>query len=235
MATRPASHARVSVPQLSSARFAPDPPSPLARVDYVCIDVYRGRIRGDNWGFVATKVLRVSAQNFSENPEHLKDAARELHTWSKCRHRNVLRLRGLANFRGRIGMVSPWMNKGPLPGYLKNYPAAENPQANRIDICRQICEGLSYLHNTEIIHGDLKGANVLVSEDGTPVLADFGNSTLKDRGLKFTQATDSDKLTARWSAPKRVISKPSIPPTKALDVYSLGMVRNSVLVMLDHA
>ncbi|KAH7322153.1 kinase-like domain-containing protein [Rhizoctonia solani] len=179
-------------------------------------DVYFGQMQGDG-EHVAAKVLRVSAQNFSEKPDHLKDAARELHTWSKCNHPNVLPLRGLANFRGRIGMISPRMEKGPLPEYLKNYPEEKYPNVNRIKICSQICKGLWYIHEKGI------GANILVSEDGSPVLVDFGNSTLKDRSLKFTQASDSSGLTARWSAPERVVTKPTPPVSKASDIYSLGM------------
>ncbi|KAH7322154.1 hypothetical protein B0J17DRAFT_582816, partial [Rhizoctonia solani] len=57
---------------------------------------------------------------------------RELHTWSKCQHPNVVRLLGLALFRDRIGMVSPWMGQGNLPHYLKRTPGA-----NRLSLVRQ--------------------------------------------------------------------------------------------------
>jgi hypothetical protein len=48
--------------------------------------------------------------------------AYELHTWSKCQHRNVGRLLGLAEFHGQIAMLSPWMENGDLPAYVKKYP-----------------------------------------------------------------------------------------------------------------
>ncbi|KAH7322168.1 kinase-like domain-containing protein, partial [Rhizoctonia solani] len=156
---------------------------------------------------------------------------RELYTWSNCKHPNVLQLFGLAMFRGRIGMVSPWMNHGTLPQYLDSHP-----EVDRYSLCVQICDGLAYLHDVGIVsdpvlsftfielekvHGDLKGANVLTLADGTPVLTDFGNSTFAGRGLLFTETTRDSGLTDRWAAPE-LLEGPG-KPSKAADVYALGM------------
>ncbi|KDN34284.1 hypothetical protein RSAG8_12624, partial [Rhizoctonia solani AG-8 WAC10335] len=70
-------------------------------------DVYRGYLSDGARLEVAVKALRISS--LDPDPEHLKHAARELHTWSKCRHPNIVPLLGLAVFRGWIGMVSPWL------------------------------------------------------------------------------------------------------------------------------
>lgn len=185
-------------------------------------DIYRGCLT--NRKPVAVKALRIAMQHsIGESPKHLRRAARELHTWSKCKHPNVLPLYGLVTFRDRIGMVSPWMSKGTLPQYL-----VANPDANRRDLCIQICEGLSHMHATGIIHGDLKGENVLVDDGNNAVLADFGSSTLKDQSLKFTQAASGKALTVRWSAPELVISN-ECQHTKASDVFALGMTIYEVL------
>ncbi|EUC60940.1 tyrosine kinase catalytic domain protein [Rhizoctonia solani AG-3 Rhs1AP] len=186
-------------------------------------DVYRGQLTSG--AEVAVKVLRISVQRFSETSENIQDAAREIHTWSKCKHPNVLPLYGLVTFRSRIGMVSPWMSGGTMPRYLK-----ANPEADRQTLCIQMCEGLTYLHEYGIIHGDLKGANVLIAEDGTPVLTDFGNSSLKDRTLKFTQAPGDDALTVRWSAPEFIRDSGISLRTKASDVYALGMTIYEAIV-----
>ncbi|EUC60960.1 tyrosine kinase family catalytic domain protein [Rhizoctonia solani AG-3 Rhs1AP] len=177
-------------------------------------DIYRG-LRLDG-GQVAVKVLRVSADSISQGSKHLKHAARELHTWSRCSHPNIMPLLGLAVFRDRIGMVAYWMKHGNLPEYLKMMPGV-----NRYSMCLQICDGLSYLHKIRIVHCDLKGANVLVSDEGTPLLTDFGTSLVSDRTLRFTATTGGLSCTLRWSAAE--ILQQTNPHTEASDVYALGM------------
>ncbi|KAG9076409.1 hypothetical protein FS749_011816 [Ceratobasidium sp. UAMH 11750] len=177
-------------------------------------DVYMVKLR--NGTRVAVKTMRVQVDSTNEGAKHLKHAARELHTWAKCDHPNVLKLLGLAKFRDQIGMVSMWMEHGSLPGYL-----SREPTADRCQISTQICEGLTYLHRSDIIHGDLKGLNVLVSDDGTPMLADFGNAILRDRTLLFTVTTMKASLSPRWAAPE-ILEGSSLCSMEA-DVYALGM------------
>ncbi|CAE6456069.1 unnamed protein product [Rhizoctonia solani] len=196
-------------------------------------DVYRGYLKDRTQ--VAIKALRVSASSLSQDPKHLKRVARELHTWSKCKHPNVLPLLGLSIFRDRIGMVSPWMKKGCLPRYLEQVPDIDlyslvwsffNPFAEFTKLfcsyqCMQICDGLSYMHKIGIIHGDLKGTNILISDEGVPLLTDFGNALLAQYTLKFTQTTSTNTLTMRWAAPELI--EESSEHNKATDVYALGM------------
>ncbi|KAF8755442.1 GAT domain [Rhizoctonia solani] len=175
-------------------------------------DIYHGRLLDSTR--VAVKALRVSVDSITKEPKHFKHAARELYAWSQCNHPNVIPLLGLAIFRNRIGMLSPWMGQGNLPRYLQTVP-----DADRLHMCIQICEALSYLHQIRIIHCDLKGANVLVSEEGTPFLTDFGTSLLVDRTLGFTQTTSGPAFP--YDGPE--ILDETSPHTEMSDVYALGM------------
>ncbi|KAG8795456.1 hypothetical protein FRC12_014273 [Ceratobasidium sp. 428] len=49
-----------------------------------------------------------------------KYAARELHTWSRCQHPNVVKLLGLAEFHDQIAMVSPWMERGSVDHIIRS-------------------------------------------------------------------------------------------------------------------
>ncbi|KAG9127738.1 hypothetical protein FRC07_010190 [Ceratobasidium sp. 392] len=139
-------------------------------------DIFRGKLK-DNIE-VAIKTVRLFADPSEQNQKHLKYASRELYTWSKCQHPNVQSLLGLAIFRNQIGMIAEWESNGSMPQYLE-------------------------LHDE--VHGDLKGvrirdkANVLISKDGVPRLADFGNATLQEYTLQFTKSSTAEVLSARWA------------------------------------
>ncbi|QRV84418.1 Serine/threonine-protein kinase [Ceratobasidium sp. AG-Ba] len=157
---------------------------------------------------------------FSEDSKKsLKNAARELYIWSKCEHSNVLPLLGLAVFRNHLGMVSGWMENGNLISYIKR-----NPNSNRWEMSTQICDGVAYLHHEDvgIVHGDLKGANIVISAEGIPMLTDFGNAVLQDYTLRFTHTTHKNGLSVRWAAPE-LIDEGDTTHSIAADVYALGM------------
>ncbi|KAG8768166.1 GTP-binding protein Rho1 [Ceratobasidium sp. 428] len=140
--------------------------------------------------------------------------AREIHAWSKCHHDNVLELIGLTQHRGKLAVVAPWIENGNLRQYL-----GKNPDVDRLDLCLQITRGLAYLHSHDMVHGDLKGANVLISDAGVPKLADFGNTKLKEQTLQLTTQTTTP-FSLRWAAPEILNNSPC---SVAADVYALGM------------
>ncbi|KAF8602353.1 kinase-like protein [Ceratobasidium sp. AG-I] len=152
----------------------------------------------------------------TEGQKHLKYTAREIHTWAKCEHRHVLKLLGLVQFRGQIGMVSPWITHGSLSHYV-----AQNPEVNRPQLCVQTADGLAYLHRSGVVHGDLKGANVLVSENGDALLTDFGNAVLQERTLQFSYTTAKGHLSPRWTAPEMIRGEGTF--SFQADVFALGM------------
>ncbi|KAG8774317.1 hypothetical protein FRC12_002054, partial [Ceratobasidium sp. 428] len=175
-------------------------------------DIYQGRLKVDGTR-VAIKCARHRVEVAADYREMVL-VARETHAWAKCNHENVLSLIGLAEYRGRLSTVSPWMENGTLPEYV-----AKNPSADRLELCRQVASGLAYLHECEMIHGDLKGANVLVSRTGVAKLADFGNMKAKEQSLRFTTRT-SAVYSLRWAAPEILSQSPVSPKA---DVYALGM------------
>ncbi|KAF8690173.1 protein kinase, partial [Rhizoctonia solani] len=179
-------------------------------------DVYSGNLFGGLR--VAIKTPQISLNILEENPDYAKDVAREIHTWSKCDHANVLHFLGLVEFRGRIGMVSPWMENGRLPHYTRNVMSVD-----LCKLCAQISEGVAYLHNVGIVHGDLKGDNILVSGSGEPVVCDFGGSLLKNRSLKVIPSEKGLCFTSRWAAPELLDSEDEGCNTKESDIYALGM------------
>ncbi|KAF8603656.1 kinase-like protein [Ceratobasidium sp. AG-I] len=177
-------------------------------------DVYQGRMLDGT--LVAVKCLRSLVTSDTRPDKLLKHTARELYTWSVSSHPNVLELLGLAVFRDRLAMVSPWMSCGSLLSYIR-----EHPTADRCNLCVQIAEGLAYMHQKGIAHGDVKGDNVVVSDTGIAKLTDFGCATIKREFPVHFTMTESLNYSVRWAAPELFMEEGS--SSFETDVYALGM------------
>ncbi|KAG8712194.1 hypothetical protein FRC09_020133, partial [Ceratobasidium sp. 395] len=113
-------------------------------------DIYRCRLKDGT--HVAVKTIRLYGDSSEQDRKILKHAAHEVYAWSKCKHPNVQPLLGLAMFRGLIGMIAQWESNGSMPQYLERHA-----EADRCIMSTQVAEGLSYLHASGVVHGDLKG------------------------------------------------------------------------------
>ncbi|QRV95997.1 WD repeat and SOCS box-containing protein 1 [Ceratobasidium sp. AG-Ba] len=185
-------------------------------------DVYRCKL--ETGAEVAVKASRITSGPNEQNRELFQHMAREMRMWSTFRHDNVQVLLGLADLRGQMGLVTTWEPNGSLPGYLERHP-----EADRYKMSSQIADGLVYLHESNVpdlpinrflrqIHGDLKGANVLVSSDGVARISGFG-SALHEYMLQCSDVL-KDMLSTRWAAPELFKENQC---TKQSDVYALGM------------
>ncbi|CAE6534653.1 unnamed protein product [Rhizoctonia solani] len=97
----------------------------------------------------------------------------------------------------------------------------KHPDVDRPELCTQIACGLAYLHSMGTIHGDIKGENVLVAQNGVAMLTDFGSTILKNYSIKFS-GDQVNGLSIRWAAPEHLMGVRGLG-SKPADVYSLGM------------
>ncbi|QRV89080.1 kinase domain protein [Ceratobasidium sp. AG-Ba] len=188
-------------------------------------DVYKGELKEGQP--VAIKCARIYIQEDDMSGHKiLKHAARELYTWSRLKHKNIVELLGLAEFRNHIAMVSPWMENGTLLQYIKRCP-----NADRYQLCVDIIGGVTYLHENGTVHGDIKSSNVVVCREGVAKLTDFGCTELKRTSLDFTTTSGEAKFSVRWALGRLKFSSSKSPeilsgsglPTRESDVYALGM------------
>ncbi|GAB1522091.1 hypothetical protein RhiTH_005200 [Rhizoctonia solani] len=93
---------------------------------------------------------------------------------------------------------------------------------DRLNLCAQVTEGLSYMHSVGIIHGDIKGGKILISDEGIPRICGFGQATIinPDSELQFEYVPS--EYTSRWAAPE-LFTDEEVSKKPASDVYSLGM------------
>lgn len=166
---------------------------------------------------VAVKFLRgaqtVSGQNRGERSFH-----RELIAWRHLKHPNILPFLGVVCVDNKyLGMVSPYMPNGSAPKYI-----AKNPDANVLQILYDVAIGLGHLsaHHPPIAHGDLKGANVLIDQDGRARICDFGLSKFMKDFLSIDTRCGG---TTRWMAPEQLLS-PTMMVSLSADIFSWGML-----------
>ncbi|KAF9446320.1 kinase-like protein [Macrolepiota fuliginosa MF-IS2] len=178
-------------------------------------DIIIGRLKNaDNTTTkVAIKILRVN--NDPELIEKITERLRrETVVWVGLDHPNILKFLGLAFDYDRFGcpaLISPYCDEGTIDDHLKKTPININ---TRLSIMKGVANGLQYLHKREIVHGDLKPANILMYK-GRPLLCDFGRSKiLTQRGF-----TTKPVGTVRYQAPEIFDGKPE-DMQKPIDVYA---------------
>ncbi|KAL5514076.1 hypothetical protein ACEPAG_2837 [Sanghuangporus baumii] len=148
---------------------------------------------------------------------------REIGVWASLRHDNVLKLHGILyrNNNPLPSLVSDFMEKGTAVQYLDSCT-----DADLIELIRDAAKGLSYLHERDIAHGDIKGDNILVGGDGRARIADFGLSRmLGTNGLPVEVTTTDANRSSRWHAVEYfdfTTAARTTGPTKSADVWSFG-------------
>ncbi|KAI6011822.1 kinase-like domain-containing protein [Pisolithus marmoratus] len=178
--------------------------------------VYRGTLRPEGT-CVAVKTFRFGHRS---SPTVLKTMLREVHVWSKLMHPNVLPLLGIATkFDDTISIISRWITKGNAHDYVQDLRVDPRP------VLLGIARGLDYLHNrtpNPVYHGDLKGSNILISDEGHALLTDFGLSYLVNSSFSMT-VHDRCGGTLNWMAPELLDVEGNVVKTSAGDVWSFGM------------
>ncbi|KAF7976172.1 hypothetical protein HWV62_7324 [Athelia sp. TMB] len=181
---------------------------------------------------VAVKVLQSHIYDAELESKIEKRIRREISIWQRLQHENVLPLLGTVQHFGRyISLVSPWMENGSLVQYLKEC-GDDMGILRRLQLAGEVASGLLYLHSSGVIHGDLSGMNVLITNEGKACLCDFGLSSLMLEFHDPTFCTSTIGANARWAAPEiyRISGEEAVPTaTMASDVYSFGCILLEIL------
>ncbi|KAJ0785323.1 putative protein kinase RLK-Pelle-LRR-XII-1 family [Helianthus annuus] len=136
--------------------------------------VYKGMLKTGTE--IAVKVLQLQTGNST------KSFNRECQVLKRIRHRNLIRIITACSLPDFKAIVLPFMANGSLESCL--YPDSPDVVLNleqRVNICSDIAEGMAYLHHhspVKVIHCDLKPSNVLLNDEMTALVSDFGIAKL---------------------------------------------------------
>ncbi|KAJ0960289.1 hypothetical protein J5N97_001860 [Dioscorea zingiberensis] len=172
-------------------------------------DSYRGTYYSQD---VAIKVLKPERLN--EDMQH--EFAQEVYIMRKVRHRNVVQFIGACTRPPSLCIVTEFMSGGSIYDFLhKQKGVFKLPALLRVAI--DVSKGMNYLHQNNIIHRDLKAANLLMDENEVVKVADFGVARVKAQSGVMTAETG----TYRWMAPEVIEHKPY---DHKADVFSFAIV-----------
>ncbi|ESK96330.1 hypothetical protein Moror_7116 [Moniliophthora roreri MCA 2997] len=161
-------------------------------------DIWKGSLRERS---VCLKVLRIHVESERRREKVVKAFCKEALVWTHLDHPNVLPLLGVntKEFYPAFCLISPWMTHGDIVSYLEKYP-----EHDRLKSAYEIASGLAYLHSLRpmVIHGDIKGVNVLVDDDRSCRLADFGLAAVAETQRLDSTTSGSIKGTVAWMAPE---------------------------------
>jgi len=172
-------------------------------------------------------VIAVKATVAIEGTLHLKalkTLANELRLLRRLRHPGIVLFYGacISPQTGELWLALEYVRGRALDDVVRLDPPAGLAYDDRFLLTRDVCHALMYLHAQEpcIVHGDIKGNNVLVESTGfvhRAKLADFGLSHIKSRFVEPMGGTQG------WMAPEVLLQR-DLDPAPSADVFSLGLL-----------
>ncbi|KAF8145106.1 kinase-like domain-containing protein [Mycena galopus ATCC 62051] len=181
-------------------------------------DIWKGLVQRQS---VCVKVMRLFRD--TDIQSLLKEFGREALIWRQLCHPNLLPFLGIYYLDSRLCLVSPWMENGNVMEFLRN-----QANINRLSLILDVALGLEYLSHRNVVHGDLKAINILVTPSRRACIADFGLAHIANTmTLRFTHSTgNAPGGTGRYLAPELFTGSPS---HLGSDVYAFASTCYEIL------
>ncbi|KAL7208823.1 hypothetical protein ACSBR1_030534 [Camellia fascicularis] len=173
----------------------------------------------DGGFFIAVKEVSLLDQG-DQGRQSISQLEQEIALLSQFEHENIVRYYGADKDESNLYIFLELVTEGSLSSVYQKYNL---PDSLVSSYTRQILHGLKYLHERNVVHRDIKCANILVHANGSVKLADFGLA-------KVTKLNDikSFRGTAYWMAPE-VVTQDNQGYGLPADIWSLGCTVLEVL------
>lgn len=179
--------------------------------------VFLGRGKG---GPVAVKLMRPE---LARNDQHRRRFGREAAAAQRARSSHVVPILDSGEWEGRPYLIQRYVSGGSLRDRLERSKRLDLTETARV--CAEVGAGLGALHESGLIHRDVKPENILFDERGLAMISDFG--LVKDPGASLLTMPGKTIGTTWYMAPEQVRGE---EVTAATDVYALACVAYECLV-----
>lgn len=166
---------------------------------------------------VALKTLKTTGE-LPENQlvEFKRRFSQEAQSAGRLNHPNIVTVYDVGEEEGVAFIAMEFIKGKPLDEMISEKQPLSVDQI--VTIMGQICEGLGYAHRNGVIHRDIKPANIVLTEDGSAKITDFGIAKITS-----TSATQTGTImgTPSYMSPEQITGK---SVDNRSDIFSLGAV-----------
>ena len=163
--------------------------------------------------------LKVLLPSLAEDREITQRFITEAKIGAQLQHTNIISIYDVGEFDGNYYFAMEYLERN-LNDVIKSSQEGKIQPEIALDIVKQISSALDYAHKKGVIHRDVKPANILLRNDGTPVLVDFGIAKLMESDAKLTK-TGTSIGTPHYMSPEQI---QGMEIDGRSDIYSLGVV-----------
>jgi eukaryotic-like serine/threonine-protein kinase len=171
-----------------------------------------------------TVALKVPHIQYESDVVFYERFCREEEAAQRVDHPNVVKAFSPRREKSRMYMVLEYVDGVPLSSVLLDGRAL--PTAQAIDIARQICDALAYLHAQGIFHRDVKPGNVLLTPSGQVKILDFGIAHIAAARRLTISGLSASFGTPCYMAPEQMLGRVG---DGRVDVYALGTMLYQML------
>ena len=167
---------------------------------------------------VAIKTCSLSEQEMRER------FFREAEIAARLRHPNITTVYDFGREEGEPYLVQEYLTGEDLDRYVGD-PDRMSLET-KVEVLRQVAEGLEYAHREGVVHRDVKPANVRILDDGTVRIMDFGIARLVEETQRLTQAGMSIG-TAGYLSPEQL---QGLDVDQRSDIFSFGVLAYELIL-----
>lgn len=164
--------------------------------------------------------IKMIHPHLSQDAQFVSRFEEEAAAVARLKHPNIIQVYDFDNDDDTYYMVLEYVPGETLQERLQRLSQADErmPVEDAVKITASVCDALDYAHNRDMIHRDVKPANIMINEQGQAILMDFG--VAKIVGGKQHTATGAVVGTALYISPEQVRGQ---EPDRRVDIYALGV------------